>query len=120
MVFVSLSFCQVATAQAGSPPAKVASPAVQLGTVEKSVGGLGPIRLTPGFDASFNKTVGLIKKLHDEGSPTDKVDAQDLALTALHFYMDHHRIDLGSDAEARDSKAKKTAADAGLASVLGW
>lgn len=86
---------------------------------ERSVGKLAGARSTPAFEAGFKESVTLIKKLYGEGSATEKVDAQDLAMTAFHFYMDHHRITLGTDKE-RDATAKKIAADAGLLDVLGW
>jgi hypothetical protein len=91
---------------------------VQLSQVEKSVSKLATLRSTPGFDASFKESVTLIKKLY-ESAPADRVDAQDLAMTAFNFYMDHHNLRFDGDTD-REAKQRKVASDVGLIGILGW
>jgi hypothetical protein len=94
--------------------------AVSANKVEQQVSGLAAARRTAGFDAGFKEAVRMIQALSKSDSRTAAVDSQDLALSALHLYMDHKRIDLPSDPEARQAKAREAASEAGLLAVLGW
>lgn len=119
LIVVGLS-CLFAAAAHARASGKPAAAMISVAKVERSVTGLATMRRTAGFDASFKEAVSLITQLHSSGSEADKVDAQDLAVTALHFYMDHQNIDLGSDEESRQVNSRRLAADTGLLPILGW
>jgi hypothetical protein len=109
-----------ALARTGAPRTAAAPAPVHSEDVERRLSKLAVLRFTPAFDGGFTEIVGLIKTLQHQTGPTDKIDAQDLATTALHSYIDHHRIDLGGDEETRTAKARQVASQAGLLEVLGW
>jgi hypothetical protein len=96
------------------------APPVQGEDIERRLGNLSRARFTPAFEPSYAEIVGLIKTLYGQSGPGDKVDAQDLAVSAFHAYCDHHRIDLGGDVTTRSARAREAAARAGLLQLLGW
>jgi hypothetical protein len=112
------SVVTMGSASARSSARRAPSP-VQSELVERRVANLSTLRFSPAFDNSFSEVVGLIKTLYGQRA-TDKVDAQDYAMSAFNAYMDHHHIVLDTEGDARTAKARQAAAQAGLLEVLGW
>jgi hypothetical protein len=99
------------------PPAPPPKPVITRAAVDTSVLAAKSARFTPGFDAAFKTAVGQIHELANAGQLSA---AQDLAVQALHSYMDHNRLDIGNMPAAQRLFAKMYASQAGLNDILMW